>query len=287
MSLPKHILIDGGWASGKSVVKGILECEDNIFTDFHQEPIAFLLAKKSDPIVLNTEYIINGLGLNRLIQHEHSKDIGWKIGESDYINFYFPYQILNVIEKIRTNGEMQTASSALATYCSELIKQKNVDIENVEFQVNMEDMTQIDVLLRANAEYILICRRNLFRNAIDLNLRERSFQIKYIIKWIFYIWLIRLFIRRVKENTLKYKENVIFVDVDKLLNRDTKELAKISKLLGKKLDFPKVIRYNGLAMVSEKGYNYLSRPKKYTNITIIEYILPATIWLILGYVLCI
>ena len=267
----KIVAIDGPWASGKSIVKCILDRHPELLACIHQEPILTAILENKIPLKSSNSreleaYFLNKLKINELILHKQVGEIGWWFRKSDRITLPFKHNPKCISKKMNTifHKSYFTNNNILDAYINGLKDSYPTQIKgNYITPILMEDFS-LRLPLRLNEfKYdilSIIVARNPFLILGDLsNRKQGSYYLNYIAGFIngdfarVNIFYLLWFVHR------SFYGDVLFVSFNNLAYPTNETIRRITDFLN--INHAKELKkctYHGEEIISTHGVRYMS-----------------------------
>ena len=274
MNNSNFVIIDGPWASGKSIAKGILDGHPDCVSCLHQEPIISATVEyNKDLQELSHELAVNKflkrLKMDELKKSFEERSIWWWMGEEDRVVLSFnndPKIIQDEFSFLLSSARLLTMEEALACYRKAIFltrRQKGSDsIKLIIMEDFMRSSDTIQNCLKINNIKIIIILRNPFNISKDICLRRDKF-----LNPLQRLKAAAVFMKMLFESTMYYfrwivnsffNKSIMFASFETLKNGNQSEILRISKFLEIKID-PIMFKctYDEVEIKSEKGIQYM------------------------------
>jgi hypothetical protein len=267
----KVIIIDGPWASGKSIVKCILDEHPELLACIHQEPILTAIIENKIPLSFENRedlnvYFQHRLKINDLINIKKNRKIWWWFRKNDKITLQFkhnPEFLSKEMQKVFQESFF-TDQDILVAYISGLKKSYPIQVTDSSVTpVLMEDFSLLLPLKLNNFKYkvsSIIVIRNPFHILNDLsNRKQGSYYLNYVVGFIngnfsriniFYLlWFVRRF----------FYKDVLLLSFNNLVCPTNNTIDKVVDFLNiKHIQKLKKCTYHGEEIKSDSGVRYMN-----------------------------
>lgn len=247
------IIIDGPWASGKSIIKGILDGHNQVVTCLHQEPIFSAEAFKDR---LNSQQLIKLLKLDELNECYKNNKIGWWFREGDKVEIPFKWDPTELIEKI-VDINIQNVN-LVDIYIDFILKIKSSRVEKIAIMEDfMRDKKIYKIIKRRGNYKILICDRECAEIVNDILWRNKEGLLKSFLKKIKITFMVHKYYLIWRFRGI-FDENIKFIKFSEITSEKQSVIDEISKFLN---IIPSASLYSctfdGVVLRSNKGVEYL------------------------------
>lgn len=249
----EYIIVDGPWASGKSIIKGILDGHKDILTCMHQEPIFTAQAIKNR---ISPQELLRVLKLQELYQCYINAKIWWWFKDGDKVEVPYKWNPTKLIERI----EQADLHSLNVVY--EYVKFiKELKRKEASKFLIMEDFMQdkkiYNEIRKCDRYKIIIVDRNqsdIIQDILNrtkysiLKSQLKRLQLKYMIGRYYSLW----------KKIAAVDSNVKFIKFELLFQCKSETINEISKFVG--IEYTESMNectFDGVKIISNKGIQYL------------------------------